>query len=158
MCGPQVLPMLMEHEAMSTENHNQHNRQSSIARSTDRTAKGMQRALCPSTEPDATGDAHARSGSTRSPRSAQGQPFPRHLNHQEQRAQFLRNAERRKESQTRIGCRSPVQTRIRRTAAVSNVIPWPRPCICPTPFKAMEPWNRSAITCIGSADQPDAPL
>ena len=76
----------------------------------------------------------------------------------EQRAQFLRNAERRKESQTRIGCRSPVQTRIRRTAAVSNVIPWPRPCICPTPFQAMEPWKRSAITCIGSADQPDAPL
>ena len=84
--------------------------------------------------------------------------FPGTRTSKNQRAQFLRNAERRKESQTRIGCRSPVQTRIRRTAAVSNVIPWPRPCICPTPFKAMEPWNRSAITCIGSADQPDAPL
>ena len=30
MCGPQVLPMLMEHEARSTENHDQHNRQSSL--------------------------------------------------------------------------------------------------------------------------------
>jgi len=37
--------MLMEHEARSTENHDQHNRQSSIARSADRTAEGMQRAL-----------------------------------------------------------------------------------------------------------------
>ena len=72
--------------------------------------------------------------------------------------QLLRNAERRKESQTRIGCRSPVQSRIRRTGAVSNVIPWPKHCVCPSPFKVMEPWNRSAITCIGSADQPDAPL
>ena len=34
--------MLMEHEARSTENHDQHNRQRSIARSTDRTAEGMQ--------------------------------------------------------------------------------------------------------------------
>ena len=42
MCGPQVLPMLMEHEARSTENHDQHNRQSSVARSADRTAEGMQ--------------------------------------------------------------------------------------------------------------------
>ena len=32
--------MLMEHEARSTENHDQHNRQSSIARSADRTAEG----------------------------------------------------------------------------------------------------------------------
>ena len=24
MCGPQVLPMLMEHEARNTENHDQH--------------------------------------------------------------------------------------------------------------------------------------
>jgi hypothetical protein len=38
--------MLMEHEARSTENHDQHNRQSSVARSADRTAEGMQRALC----------------------------------------------------------------------------------------------------------------
>ena len=53
MCGPEVLPMLMEHEARSTENHDQHNRQSSIARSADRTAEGMQRALCLSAEPDA---------------------------------------------------------------------------------------------------------
>ena len=30
MCGPQVLPTLMEHEARSTENHDQHNRQSSL--------------------------------------------------------------------------------------------------------------------------------
>ena len=36
--------MLMKHEARSTENHDQHNRQSSIARSADRTAEGMQRA------------------------------------------------------------------------------------------------------------------
>ena len=36
--------MLMKHEARSTENHDQHNRESSIARSADRTAEGMQRA------------------------------------------------------------------------------------------------------------------
>ena len=34
--------MLMEHEARSTENHDQHNSQSSIARSADRTAERMQ--------------------------------------------------------------------------------------------------------------------
>ena len=36
--------MLMEHEARSTENHDQHNRQSSTARSADRTperSKGL---------------------------------------------------------------------------------------------------------------------
>ena len=44
MCRSQVLPMLMEHEARSSQNHGQHNRQSSIARSADRTAEGMQRA------------------------------------------------------------------------------------------------------------------
>ena len=36
--------MLMGHEARSTENHDQHNSQSSIARSADRTAERMQRA------------------------------------------------------------------------------------------------------------------
>ena len=75
-----------------------------------------------------------------------------------QRARFLRNTERHEESETRIGCRSPVQSRIRRTAAVLNVIPWQKPSVCPTPFKGVEPWNLSAITCIGSADQLDAPL
>ena len=88
----------------------------------------------------------------------QASHFPGNLTIKSQRAQFLRNSERRKESQTRIGCRSSVQSRIRRTTAVSNVIPWPKACVCPTPFKAMGPWNRSAITCIGSADQPDALL
>ena len=45
MCGPKVLPMLMEHEARSTENHDQHNRQSPIARSADRITEGLQRAF-----------------------------------------------------------------------------------------------------------------
>ena len=30
MFGPQVLPMLMEHEPRSTENHDQHNRQNQL--------------------------------------------------------------------------------------------------------------------------------
>ena len=38
-------------------------------------------------------------------------------------AQFLRNAERRKESQARIGYRNPVQQLIRRTAPVLREIP-----------------------------------
>ena len=84
--------------------------------------------------------------------------FPGASTIKSQRARFLRNTERHKESETRIGCRSPVQSRIRRTAAVSNVIPWQKPCVCPTPFKGVEPWNLLAITCIGSADQLDAPL
>ena len=84
--------------------------------------------------------------------------FPGASTIKSQRARFLRNTERHKESETRIGCRSPVQLWTRRTTAALKGIPWPKPFVCPSPYKAMEPWNRSAITCIGSADQPDAPL
>ena len=45
MRGPLVLPMLMKHEARSRQNHDQHNRESSIARSADQTAEEMQRVM-----------------------------------------------------------------------------------------------------------------
>ena len=37
--------MLMKHEARSRQNHDQHNRESSIARSADQTAEEMQRVM-----------------------------------------------------------------------------------------------------------------
>ena len=43
MSGPHVLPMLMEHEVRSTQNHDLQTRQSSIARSANRTAEGLRR-------------------------------------------------------------------------------------------------------------------
>ena len=59
MRGHQFLPMLTEYHERRTHDYDEHNRQSSTARSIDQTVQGMQKALRPLAEPDATADAHA---------------------------------------------------------------------------------------------------